>query len=343
MPAMPPWVRRPRFLSMNTASATTRAAPENLPRVGVSACVLGHAVRFDGGHKRDTFVVDELATCMELVPYCPEIAIGLPVPRPPIRLVGDDPARPRAVGVRDQSLDVTERLETYAAAVADGLGEYDGFVLKKDSPSCGMERVKLYHEGGGPATRNTSGVFARVLRERLPNLPMEEEGRLNDPVLRENFVTRVFVHRRWRALAMEPVRARALIDFHTRHKYLVMAHSAAAYQRLGRMLSDLSRERAAEVAPAYFAELMQALARRANRKRHYNVLQHIMGYLKTRIDAADKVELADAIERYRREEVPLVVPITLFRHYFRVHPDPYIERQVYLAPHPDSLRLRNHV
>lgn len=343
MPATPPCVRQPDFPPMTNVRTMTQASPGDFPRVGVSACVLGHAVRFDGGHKRDAFVVDELATCMELVPYCPETAIGLPVPRPPIRLVGEDPARPRAVGVRDPSLDVTERLEAYAATVADGLGEYDGFVLKKDSPSCGMERVRLYHEGGGAATRNTSGVFARVLRERLPNLPMEEEGRLNDPVLRENFVTRVFVHRRWRALTAEPVRARALIDFHTRHKYLVMAHSAAAYQRLGRMLSDLSRERAGATAPAYFTELMQALARRANRKRHYNVLQHIMGYLKTRIDAADKVELADAIERYRREEVPLVVPITLFRHYFRVHPDPYIEQQVYLAPHPDSLRLRNHV
>ncbi|KAA3631344.1 MAG: DUF1722 domain-containing protein [Proteobacteria bacterium] len=265
------------------------------------------------------------------------------MPRPPIRLGGADPARPRAVGVRDPSVDVTARLEDYANSTVDAVSALNGFILKKDSPSCGMERVKLYPENGGAAARNTSGVFARVLYERLPLLPMEEEGRLNDPVLRENFVTRVFVHRRWQDLLASGLTPVALLDFHTRHKYLTMAHSIAAYERLGRLLSDLSRGPVERVARDYFEQLMHALKRRATRKRHYNVMQHIMGYLKKRIDGADKAELLDAIDRYKREEVPLVVPITLLRHYFRVHPDPYVQNQVYLNPHPDPLRLRNHI
>lgn len=311
------------------------------PSLGVSACLLGRAVRFDGGHKRDTFVSADLARYADIVAYCPETAIGLPVPRPPIRLVGEDPSRPRAVGVRDASMDVTDALEAYAESTIGTAAALDGFVLKKDSPSCGMTRVKRYPGNDGPAVRDTSGIFARILQQRLPQLPVEEEGRLKDPVLRENFVNRLYVHRRWRTLCDDGITAARLIDFHTRHKYLVMAHSNAAYQRLGKLLSDLSGDRAGHAAPPYFAGLMEALSRRVTRRRHCNVLQHILGYLKKRIDAGDKAELVDAIERYRREEVPLIVPITLFRHYFRVHPDPYIERQVYLDPHPDSLRLRN--
>lgn len=315
--------------------------PRARPSIGVSACLLGRAVRFDGGHKRDAFVAAELSRYADIVPYCPETAIGLPVPRPPIRLVGDDPERPDARGVRDETLDVTDALEQYAESTIGGAASLDGFVLKKDSPSCGMTRVKRYPAGGGPAVRDTSGVFARILQQRLPQLPVEEEGRLKDAVLRENFVNRLFVHRRWRLLVDEGVTAARLIDFHTRHKYLVMAHSNAAYQRLGALLSDLSGDRPERVAPEYFAGLMDALARRVTRRRHCNVLQHILGYLKKRIDSGDKAELVDAIERYRREEVPLIVPVTLFRHYFRVHPDAYIEQQVYLDPHPGSLRLRN--
>lgn len=323
--------------SMSQFPTTTK------PRLGVSACLLGQPVRFDGGHKRDAFVVQELSRCMELTAFCPETAIGLGIPRPPIRLVGDNPDSPRAVGARDASLDVTERLREYAESTIDPIGGLSGFVLKKDSPSCGMERVKLYPSSGGAASRSTRGIFARVIAERLPLLPLEEEGRLNDPVLRENFVNRVFVYRRWQDLLAGGLTPASLIDFHTRHKYLVMAHSAAAYQRLGRLLSNLSKGRITAVAPAYIDELMAALRRRANRRGHYNAMQHIMGYLSRRIDAADKAELLDAIGRYKREETPLVVPMTLFRHYFRVHPDPYIQGQVYLNPHPDSLRLRNHI
>lgn len=315
---------------------------EDKIRVGISRCLLGEEVRFDGGHKRDAWVNDRLSRHLEFVSVCPEVAIGLGVPRHPVRLVGD-PQSPRVVGVRDSELDVTERLTDYAYRQAAELGTLSGFILKKGSPSCGMERVRVYSPERGMPARNGSGVFAQQLMRTHPNLPVEEEGRLNDPVLRENFLTRVFVYHNWQCLLAEGITAARLIEFHSCHKYRLMAHSQAAYQRMGRMLANLPRQGLEKLAEDYEAELMTALARRVNRPRHVNVLQHIMGYLKTRIDPGDKRELAASIESYRRGEVPLIVPVTLFRHYFRRHPDPYIERQVYLCPHPDDLGSLNHI
>ncbi len=316
--------------------------PPTFPRlkIGVSSCLLGQEVRFNGGHKRDTFVVSTLAGFVDYVPVCPEVAIGMGIPRPPIRLVGD-PEQPRAVGSDDPTMDVTVRLQSFARSQVQSFSDLSGYILKKDSPSCGMERVKVYSAKGGPAQRKGEGIFAHILAQHLPLLPVEEEGRLNDPVLRENFMTRIYAYRRWQQLAAEGITRRALIEFHSDHKYLIMGHSQAAYQRMGRMLADLSDVDLDAVALMYVTELMATLKRRVTRKRHANVLQHMAGYLKRNIDSGDKQELGQQIDAYRRGEVPLIVPITLFRHYFRRHPDPYMERQVYLHPHPDELSLRN--
>ncbi|MBT3048031.1 MAG: DUF523 and DUF1722 domain-containing protein [Candidatus Thiodiazotropha sp. (ex Clathrolucina costata)] len=311
------------------------------PIIGISACLLGHNVRYDGGHKRDSFITETLGREVEFLPVCPEAAIGLGVPRPMIHLVGN-PLQPRLVGVQDPTMDVTRRMEAYAADQARQLNGISGYILKKNSPSCGMERVKVYAaESGGHCVRKGTGAFARVLMAQRPLLPVEEEGRLNDAVLRENFVNRVYVYRRWQDLRAAGLTPARLIAFHTDHKYLVMAHSQAAYQRLGRRLSKLSKSDLSRITDDYIHELMPALKRRVTRKRHVNVLQHIMGYLKKRIGSDDKRELSASIEAYRRGETPLIVPITLFRHYFRVHPDEYMSRQIYLQPHPDSLGLRN--
>ena len=246
----------------------------------------------------------------------------------------------RVLGVEDPTVDVTEALESFALNTASQLAGISGYVFMSKSPSCGMERVKLY-TAGGQAEKRGVGAYARVLMDSLPNLPCEEEGRLNDPVLRENFVNRVFAYRRWQTLRASGLGAKTLIDFHARHKYMLMAHSQAAYQRLGRLLSHLKGADLDQVADAYEAEFMAALKRRVGRKRHVNALQHIQGYLKEHIDGGDKQELADSIEAYRREEVPLVLPMKLLRHYFRRHPDNYIDRQWYLDPYPESLGLRN--
>jgi uncharacterized protein YbgA (DUF1722 family)/uncharacterized protein YbbK (DUF523 family) len=313
-------------------------AASSKPLVGISSCLLGQQVRFDGGHKKDGWITGPLGAFFDFLPVCPEVGIGLGVPRPTIHLVGD-PARPRALGSRDASLDVTARLEAFGIAQLPRLEGLSGYILKSKSPSCGMARVPVTSEKGMPAKVGV-GIYARVLLERMPLLPVEEEGRLNDPVLRENFVTRVYVLHRWQQLRVERMTAAKLIDFHSRQKYLVMAHSQAAYQRLGQMLSHLKQVDLEAVADMYVAELMAALARRVTRKRHVNVLHHIMGYFTDHIDAGDKAELLASIEAYRREEVALVVPITLLRHHLRRHPDPYMEKQVYLVPHPEKLALR---
>ena len=314
------------------------AAGSTKPLVGISSCLLGQEVRFDGGHKKDGWITGPLSAFFDFLPVCPEVGIGLGIPRPTIHLVGD-PERPRAVGSKDPTLDVTARLEDFAKAQLPQLGGLSGYILKSKSPSCGMARVPVTSAKGMPAKVGV-GIYARVLLERMPLLPVEEEGRLNDPVLRENFVTRVYVLHRWQQLRVERMTAAKLIDFHSRQKYLVMAHSQAAYQRLGQMLSHLKQVDLEAVADMYVAELMAALARRVTRKRHVNVLHHIMGYFTDHIDAGDKAELLASIEAYRREEVALVVPITLLRHHLRRHPDPYMEKQVYLAPHPEKLALR---
>lgn len=309
------------------------------PLIGISSCLLGQKVRYDGTAKRDRWIVEQLGRYVDYEPICPENAIGLGTPRPPIRLVGAVGAV-RVVGVEDPKVDVTEALEDFALNTATHLHAVSGYVFMSKSPSCGMERVKLYNAAGHSEKKGV-GAYARVLMESLPNLPCEEEGRLNDPVLRENFINRVFAYRRWQTLRRDGLSAQGLIDFHARHKYMVMAHSQAAYQRLGRLLAHLKGVDLQALADAYEAEFMAALKRRVNRKRHVNALQHIQGYLKDRIDGSDKRELADSIEAYRREEVPLVVPMKLLRHYFRRHPDDYIGRQWYLDPYPEALGLRN--
>jgi uncharacterized protein YbgA (DUF1722 family)/uncharacterized protein YbbK (DUF523 family) len=320
---------------MNTPIPTTRR-----PVIAVSSCLLGEQVRFDGGHKRDSWIIGPLGEFFDYRPICPEVAIGLGIPRPPIHLTGD-PDTPRAVGVKDPTMDVTDKLEGFARETAGRLQDVCGYILKSKSPSCGMERVKLYGQHGGQ--KKTVGIHAREIMRALPNLPVEEEGRLNDPVLRENFINRVLVYRRWQELRSTGLSAKALVAFHAAHKYILMAHSQAANKRLGGMLSNLKGASLDAVADAYISELMAALKRRCNRDRHVNVLQHIMGYLKKKLGGEDKQELLEAIEAYRREEVPLIVPIFLLRHHFRHHPDPYMERQWYLDPYPAALKLRNNI
>jgi uncharacterized protein YbgA (DUF1722 family)/uncharacterized protein YbbK (DUF523 family) len=328
-----------------TAAGSSRTSPHAHPpdpiRVGISACLLGDQVRFDGGHKRDGFLADTFGRFVEWVPLCPEVESGFPVPRESMRLVRSG-AEIRLLTVKTQ-VDVTARLERYThrrvpELAAEGLS---GFVLKKDSPSCGVARVKVYE--GATAVRNGRGVFAAALIERYPNLPVEEEGRLSDPRLRDNFVERVFAYWRLRALFSGRWTVGSLVQFHTAHKLILMAHSVDAYRRLGRMTASARRLPRRDLEEQYSAEFMSALSIVATPRRQANVLQHMAGYFKDRIDAASKAELASAIDDYRRELVPLIVPITLLRHHVRVHQVAYLQGQLYLEPHPKELMLRNHV
>ena len=310
-------------------------------RIGISSCLLGQAVRYDGGHKHNGYITESLGEFFEFVPFCPEVAIGLGVPRPPIRLVAGKHGT-RARGVKDVSLDVTDQLVAYAEKVAPKLTDVSGYILKKGSPSCGMERVKVYSATGKPGG-NASGVYAGTLMRRLPELPFEEEGSLMDPCLRENFIERVFVYHRWQQLNAQRLTAKALVEFHTRHKFIALAHDEKAYRELGRLVATAGRSGMAELGRRYIQLLMQALKKPATRTRHTNVLQHLSGFLKQKMDAADKRELLELIDTYRRGRVPLVVPITLLRHHLRRHPQPYLSEQYYLTPHPDELMLRNQI
>jgi uncharacterized protein YbgA (DUF1722 family)/uncharacterized protein YbbK (DUF523 family) len=307
-------------------------------RLGISSCLLGQKVRFDGNHKHDSFLTGTLGQFFEWVPVCPEVAIGLGIPRPPIRLAGS-PASPRAVGVKDATIDVTDKLAAYGKRQAHALENLSGYIFKSKSPSCGMERVKVYQAGRAPAA-NGRGIYADAFLSVQPWLPAEEEGRLSNPRLRENFIERVFVYRRWQELVARGLTASRLVEFHAHHKLALMAHDVEAYRALGRLVAQAGRRNLKEFGHDYIHRLMDALQRPATPARHANVMMHLMGYLKKQIDAEDKSELIEMIHAYRRGETPFAAPLTLLRHYFRRFPDPTIMRQTYLHPDPRELLLR---
>lgn len=310
------------------------------PKIAISACLMGAEVRFNGGHKESRLCSRTLAEHFEFVPLCPEVAIGMGIPREPIRLVGD-PQSPQAVGTVNLSINVTAPLAEYGEKMAGELNDICGYIFMQQSPSCGLERVKVYHDNGAPVNGGGRGIYAQAFCARHPDLPVEEAGRLNDPVLRENFITRVLAYSAWQQVLAQGLSRRVLTEFHSRYKYQLMAHNPLQYKALGKLLGNMAQSDPAELGPRYFSELMAALKKCATRGTHSNVLQHITGYLKQAISAEDKQEMVHVIGQYRLGIVPLVVPLTLLKHHFRQHPDPYIARQVYLQPHPENLSLRN--
>jgi len=319
----------------STPSATGK------PKIAISACLLGENVRFNGGHKQSQLCSQTLADYFDFVPLCPEVAIGLGIPREPIRLVGD-PLHPQAVGTVHRELNVTRPLHEYGQQMAAEHTDLCGYIFMQKSPSCGLERVKVYQDNGMPIDGGGRGIYAQAFCARHPNLPVEEDGRLNDPVLRENFLTRVFVYATWQQLLAEGLTRHRLLAFHSRYKYLLMAHSPAHYKSLGNLLGSMAKGVDLDaLASGYFSELMTALTKCATRCTHTNVLQHISGYLKQAISPEDKQEVQTLIGQYRQGIVPLVVPLTLLKHHFRQHPDRYIAQQAYLQPHPENLSLRN--
>ncbi|MFW1677170.1 YbgA family protein [Pontibacter sp. JAM-7] len=310
--------------------------------VGISACLMGQKVRFDGGHKRSRYCLDVLSECFEFKSFCPEVAVGLGTPREPIRLV-DMPQGRRVVGTKDPSIDVTDALKDYAEQVYQAAPELCGYILMKGSPSCGMERVKVYHANGNPNVAG-SGLYAERLMQLHPALPVEEEGRLQDAVLRENFITRVFVYHDWKTDVVPELSLHKMLQFHSRHKYQLMAHHYQGYRVLGRFLAqEAPRLPVAEAAETYLKELMAFLRRPATRKTHSNVLMHIMGYLKKHLDSATRHDLLSAIEDYRTKKVHLVVPLSLLQHYLKRYGSEYILSQAYLNPYPHELGLRNYI
>ncbi len=311
-------------------------------RLGISRCLLGDEVRFDGGHKRDNFLTDVFGRYVEWVPVCPEVEAGLGTPREAMRLVGD-PQHPRLLTIQSGK-DHTRALEAMTANRLEELRDLklSGFVFKRGSPSCGIERVRVYTEHGMPS-RNGAGIFARAFVRQFPLIPVEEEGRLCDAPLRENFIERVFCYRRYQDLIQNGVTRQAVVRFHTIHKYLLLSHSQQHYQVLGRLVGQAERYGPKELALKYGELFMEALAVKATVRKHVNVLQHILGYFKNRLGTHEQAELSGVITDYHQGLTPLIVPLTLIKHYVRRFGVAYIQDQVYLNPHPKELMLRNHV
>jgi uncharacterized protein YbgA (DUF1722 family)/uncharacterized protein YbbK (DUF523 family) len=315
--------------------------PEKI-KIGISSCLLGNHVRFDGGHKLDRFLADTLGQYVEYVPVCPEVEVGFPVPREALRLVGNYES-PRLMTIHTNE-DHTERMVAWARKRvkeldAEGLC---GFIFKSNSPSSGMERVKVYNEKGMPEKKGR-GLFARVFMDHFPLVPVEDEGRLHDPKLRENFIEMIFTLKRWRETIGQGRRLGNLVAFHTSHKLLVLAHSPEHYRKMGKLVAGGKSVQAGTLFSQYEALLVEALRRMTTMRKNTNVHEHILGYFKKQLTSDEKQEMLEIIQHYRRGHVPLVVPITLINHYVRRYGEPYLSRQVYLNPHPTELQLRNHV
>jgi uncharacterized protein YbgA (DUF1722 family)/uncharacterized protein YbbK (DUF523 family) len=311
-------------------------------RLGISACLLGRPVRFDGGHKLDRFLTETLGAYVDYVPVCPEVECGMPVPRESMHLQGD-PLSPRLVTTRT-GVDKTEQMVAWAKQRVVELEKERlmGFIFKSDSPSSGMERVKVYGEKN-MAVRKGVGMFARIFMEHFPLLPVEEEGRLHDPAIRENFIERVFTLARWRELLAGDGGRGALVEFHTKHKLLVLSHSTAHYREMGGLVARAKQMPLPQLVEEYQVKLMEALKLKATAKKNANVVMHMAGYFKDQLTSGEKAELLEIIDLYRKELIPLIVPITLINHYVRKFDQPYLQNQYYLHPHPIELQLRNHV
>jgi uncharacterized protein YbgA (DUF1722 family)/uncharacterized protein YbbK (DUF523 family) len=311
-------------------------------RLGISTCLLGKPVRYDGGHKLDHFLAETLGQYVEYVPVCPEVECGMPVPREPMHLEGKAEL-PRLVTIKTR-IDKTDQMNAWAQKRVLELEKERlmGFIFKSDSPSSGMERVKVYNEKN-MSVRKGVGIFARQFMEHFPLLPVEEEGRLHDPILRENFIECVFALARWRELIDGKEDLGTLVEFHTKHKLLVLSHSTRHYQEMGRLVAGAKGLPIETVLEEYQKQLMEALKLRATSKKHTNVLIHMVGYFKNQLSSDEKTELLEIIEQYRQELVPLIVPMTLVSHYVRKYNQPYLRGQYYLHPHPIEIRLRNHV
>ncbi|MGI9666882.1 MAG: YbgA family protein [Acidimicrobiia bacterium] len=311
-------------------------------KIGVSSCIIGEEVRWNGGHARQRWLTDVFWEYVDYVPVCPEVDVGMGVPRPTVRL------ERHGVDIRmidpKNEVDWTAAMNRVSRSRASDMEAYDlcGFVLKKDSPTCGLERVKVVHDGGGGASKNGQGLFATALVQRFPFLPVEEEGRLNDPSIRENFVERVFAFRRLKDVFRPRWTVGDVVAFHTNEKLLLRAHDEVRYRELGRLVAQAKDVPRAAFRDDYMDRYMEALRRRSTVAKHVNVLQHMVGFLRRADDEAGRVEMQEAIQDFRSGLVPLIVPMTLIRHLARRHGEQLLLESSYLSPHPKELMLRNH-
>lgn len=309
-------------------------------KIGVSACVLGERVRYDGGHKLSEFVAKKLAPFTEFVPYCPELAIGLGIPRTAIRLMKFADGQTRLVNNRDSSIDYTDLMVSTTQQRLPELAELQGYIVCAKSPSCGMERVRLVDERGGQLGKVAIGVFTRELMQAFPWLPVEEDGRLLDDGIRESFMTRVYALSDWQSRMQDGFTVGKLVKFHSQYKFILLAHHPVAYRELGRLVANPQLFHKDALALRYLTDFMRALAVPTTRKNHANVLMHLQGFFKKVLSGDAKAELLELIHQYRLGHIPLLAPLTLLKHHLRFNPDDYVAAQRYLQPFPTELGVR---
>jgi len=311
-------------------------------RVGISSCILGNPVRWNAGHKLDKYLTHTLGEFVEYVPVCPEVEVGLGVPRESMRLVGD-PEKPRLITFKSKT-DHTSKMVNWANKRVKALEKENlcGFIFKSDSPSSGMIRVKVYNDKGMPHKVGV-GIFAREFMNHFPSIPVEDDGRLNNPQIRENFIQQIFTMQRWRDISTGRRSMGKLVDFHTRNKLLLLSHSQKHYRMMGKLVAQGKQLPTADLYGQYQQMLLDTLKLKTTIKKNINVLQHLMGYFKKQLSGDEKQELLETSDHYRQEQVPLIVPITLINHYVRKYHQPYLKDQTYLHPHPLELKLRIHI
>ncbi len=310
--------------------------------IGISSCLLGNKVRYDGQHKHEPYLSGTLGEFFEYTPVCPEVQCGLSIPREAMRLVGSV-ENPRLVTIKS-GIDYTDQMKKWGEEILGFLADKKlcGFIFKAKSPSSGMERIKIYPEKGGTPQKNGRGIFAAMYMERFPLIPVEDEGRLHDPLLRENFIERVFAYRRWQEMTETGHTVHGLLQFHAAHKLLLMAHSNVHYRDCGKIAASATKANLQGVSSTYFNTFMEGMKKPATVSKNCNVLQHILGYFKKNLTSEDKAESLELIDNYKKELIPLIVPVTLMNHYVRKYDEKYLKEQYYLHPHPMELKLRNH-
>ncbi|MCL0044802.1 DUF523 and DUF1722 domain-containing protein [Nitrospinaceae bacterium] len=316
---------------------------KNKIKIGVSSCLLGEEVRWNGGHKKDRYVQAALDNYFEYVPTCPEVDVGMGIPRETVALYGvlEDH---KMISKKSQT-DWTSKMNTYMKGRISTLGKNDlcGYIFKSKSPSCGIGRVPIYSKFGSSKVRYGPGMFASSFMKTLPLIPVEDEGRLHDPVIRENFIVRVFCFNRLQTFLKERFTMGALVSFHTKHKFLILSHSKKQYDAMGKLVANAKKIKTAELKTRYSKLFMAALTYKSTSKKNTDVLLHMTGFLKKILTREEKKNILSVIEDYRNELLPLVVPVTLIYHQVKKHNIEYLLDQVYLNPHPKELMLRNHV
>lgn len=311
-------------------------------KIGISSCLLGNNVRWNGGHQRDRYLTDTLGQYVEWVPVCPEVEVGLGIPRETLRLVGD-PDDPQLVTTKT-GVDHTASMKTWAKKRLQELAQENlcGFIFKCDSPSSGMVRVKVYGKKGMPQKKGV-GIFARAFMDFFPLVPVEDDGRLRNPLIRENFIDQVFTLKNWRDTRAQRSCVGNVVDFHSRNKLVLMAHSPHHLKEMGAMAAVGEQMECSLLYLEYEKLLLEALRLKTTVKKNVDVMLHMLGYFKKVLTEDEKQELLEVIDHYKRALVPQVVPLTLFKHYVRKYDQPYLGQQTYLNPHPVDLKLRNHI